>query len=198
LAETRDNDTGNHLRRTQHYVKVLAEKLKSHPRFSDFLTDSNIEMLFKSAPLHDIGKVGIHDSILLKPGRLTEEEFEVMKSHANLGRESLEHAERQQGMPVAFLGLAKEMAYFHHEKWNGTGYPDGLAGDAIPVSARLMALADVYDALISHRIYKSGMSHEAAANLLIEGRGEHFDPDVIDAFVTLQEEFKNIAARYAD
>jgi putative two-component system response regulator len=198
LAETRDNDTGNHLRRTQHYVKVLAERLKSHPRFSDFLTDSNIELLFKSAPLHDIGKVGIHDNILLKPGRLTAEEFEVMKSHPCLGRDSLEHAEKQHGMPVAFLRLAKEIAYFHHEKWNGSGYPDGLVGDAIPASARLMALADVYDALISHRIYKSGMTHEAAANLLIEGRGEHFDPDVVDAFLALQLEFQEIAARYVD
>lgn len=198
LAETRDRDTGNHLRRTQHYVKILAERLKSHPRFSDFLSSSNIELLFKSAPLHDIGKVGIPDHILLKPGRLTDEEMDVMKSHARLGHDSLEKAEQQLGMSVPFLRFAKEIAYFHHEKWNGTGYPTGLAGDAIPVSARLMALADVYDALINKRIYKDGMPHDLAAKVLIEGRGAHFDPDVVDAFIALQDEFKAVAAHYAD
>jgi putative two-component system response regulator len=198
LAETRDNETGNHLRRTQHYIKVLAEKLKSHPRFCDFLSDSNIDLLFKSAPLHDIGKVGIPDYILLKPGRLTEEEFKLMKLHSRLGRDSLEKAEQQFGKPVPFLRLAKEIAYFHHEKWNGSGYPDGLTGDAIPASARLMALADVYDALISQRVYKDSLSHDFAANMLIAGRGEHFDPDVVDAFIALQDEFKEIAVRYAD
>jgi putative two-component system response regulator len=198
LAETRDNDTGNHIRRTQHYVKILAERLKSHPVFCDILTDINIELLFKSAPLHDIGKVGIPDHILLKPDRLTDDEFEMMKSHSRLGRDSLEKAERQLGMPVAFLRFAKEIAYSHHEKWDGTGYPEGLSGDAIPVSARLMALADVYDALICKRVYKAGMRHDLAANVLMEGRGVHFDPIVVDTFMALQEEFKAIAARYAD
>lgn len=198
LAETRDNDTGNHLRRTQHYLKTLAEQLKAHPRFCDFLSEGHIELLFKSAPLHDIGKVGIPDHILLKPGRLTAEEFEVMKSHSRLGYDALEHAEREFGMPVPFLRFAKEIAYLHHEKWDGSGYPEGLAGDAIPVSARLMALADVYDALISKRVYKDGMPHDRAAAILLEGRGTHFDPDVVDAFMALQEEFKAIAARYAD
>jgi putative two-component system response regulator len=198
LAETRDSDTGNHICRTQYYIKALAEQLKSHPRFCNFLTDSTIELLFKTAPLHDIGKVGIPDHILLKPGRLTAEEFEVMKSHARLGGESLEKAEQKLEMPVEFLQLAKEIAYFHHEKWDGSGYPEGLAGDAIPMSARLMALADVYDALICKRVYKDGMPHELAANILKEGRGQHFDPDVVDAFLALQEEFKIIAARYAD
>ncbi|MFA7243008.1 MAG: two-component system response regulator [Sulfuricellaceae bacterium] len=196
LAETRDNDTGNHLRRTQYYLKSLAERLKTHPRFCDFLTDGTIEMLFKSAPLHDIGKVGIPDHILLKPGRLTEEEFNVMKSHSRLGYEALENAEHELGMPVPFLRFAKEIACFHHEKWDGSGYPDGLAGDAIPLSARLMALADVYDALISKRVYKDGMSHDRAAGVLLEGRGTHFDPDVVDAFMAAQEDFKAIAARY--
>jgi len=198
LAETRDNDTGNHIRRTQYYVKALAEHLKSHPRFCDFLTGSNIDLLFKSAPLHDIGKVGIPDHILLKPGRLTKEEFDVMKTHSLLGRDSLEKADQQLGMSVPFLRLAKEIAYFHHEKWDGSGYPDGLGGDAIPASARLMALADVYDAMISKRVYKDGMPHDLAANVILEGRGVHFDPDVVDAFVALQEEFQAIAARYAD
>lgn len=163
-----------------------------------FLTEGNIELLFKSAPLHDIGKVGIPDHILLKPGRLTAEEFDVMKTHSQLGRDSLEKAEQQLGMPVPFFRLAKEIACYHHEKWDGSGYPEGLAGDAIPVSARLMALADVYDALISKRVYKDGMSHDLAINIIIEGRGVHFDPDVVDAFLVLLEEFKEIAARYAD
>ena len=198
LAETRDNETGNHICRTQYYVKALAEHLKSHPRFCNFLTANNIELLLKTAPLHDIGKVGIPDNILLKPGRLSTEEFEVMKSHARLGCESLEKAEKKLGMPVEFLLFAKEIACFHHEKWDGSGYPNGLVGDAIPVSARLMALADVYDALISKRVYKDGMSHELAAKVLIEVRGQHFDPDVVDAFLALQEEFQVIAARYAD
>ena len=198
LAETRDNDTGNHISRTQEYVRVLAEHLKTHARFCNVLTDSNIELLLKTAPLHDIGKVGIPDHILLKPGRLTEAEFEIMKSHPRLGRESLEKAEEKLGMPVEFLHFAKEIAYAHHEKWDGSGYPEGLNGDAIPVSARLMALADVYDALISKRIYKEGMAHDLAAKVLIDGRGQHFDPDVVDAFLILQEEFKIIAARYAD
>lgn len=198
LAETRDNETGNHICRTQYYMKALAEHLKSHPRFCNFLTENNIELLFKTAPLHDIGKVGIPDIILLKPGRLTEEEFEVMKTHARLGGESLEKAEQKLGTSVEFLQLAKDIAYHHHEKWDGSGYPDRLAGDAIPMSARLMAVADVYDALISKRVYKDGMVHDLAANILREGRGQHFDPDVIDAFLALQEEFKTIAARYAD
>jgi putative two-component system response regulator len=198
LAETRDNDTGNHIRRTQHYIKVLAEHLKTHPRFSDVLTPANIEMLFKSAPLHDIGKVGIPDHILLKPGRLTDEEFNLMKNHSALGCESMVKAEEKLGMQVSFLRFAKEISYSHHEKWDGSGYPEGLAGDAIPVSARLMALADVYDALISQRVYKNGMSHEVATNIILEGRGKHFDPDVVDAFISLQEDFKVIAKRYAD
>lgn len=198
LAETRDSDTGNHISRTQYYVKALAEQLKSHPRFSHFLTENNIDLLLKTSPLHDIGKVGIPDHILLKPGRLTEEEFAVMKSHTRLGRESLEKAEKKLGRPVEFLHFAKEIAYYHHEKWDGSGYPEGLAGEAIPLTARLMALADVYDALISKRIYKEGMPHDQAARVLAEGKGRHFDPDVVEAFLVIQDEFKLIAARYAD
>lgn len=153
LAETRDSDTGNHIRRTQNYVRALARKLSLHPRFSSFLTLANINLLFKSAPLHDIGKVGIPDRILLKPGRLTPEEFEIMKTHTTLGRDALAHAEQMLGTEVAFLTLAKEIAYSHQEKWDGSGYPQGLKGDDIPISARLMAVADVYDALISRRVY---------------------------------------------
>ncbi len=198
LAETRDSDTGNHIRRTQFYVKVLAEKLQTHPRFSALLTDSYITMLFKSAPLHDIGKVGIPDHILLKPGRFEPHEFEIMKTHTTLGRDAIEHAEQQLGTNVEFLSMAKDIALSHQEKWDGSGYPDKLAGETIPLSARLMAVADVYDALISRRVYKEGMPHEKAVTIIIEGKGTHFDPDMVDAFAALQDEFRAIAKRYAD
>ncbi|OEZ80429.1 cyclic di-GMP phosphodiesterase response regulator RpfG [Janthinobacterium sp. HH104] len=198
LAETRDNETGNHIRRTQHYVKVLAEHLSEHPRFRAFLDPDTIKLLFKSAPLHDIGKIGIPDRILLKPGRFEPEEFEIMKTHTTLGRDAIAHAEQQLGMDVDFLRLAKEIAYSHQEKWDGSGYPEGLASDAIPISARLMAVADVYDALISRRVYKEGMPHEKAVQIIAEGRGSHFDPDVCDAFLANLPAFQQIAARYAD
>lgn len=199
MAETRDNETGNHIRRTQHYVKLLAEKLRYHPHFVKFLDDDKtIEMLFKSAPLHDIGKVGIPDAILLKPDRLTKEEFEVMKSHTTLGRDAIIHAEKNLGIEVPFLQYAKEIAYSHQEKWDGSGYPQGLAGEEIPISARLMAVADVYDALISRRVYKMPMPHEDAVKIMLEGKGQHFDPDVIDAFMECQAEFKAIGEKYSD
>ncbi|MGY3859205.1 response regulator [Aeromonas intestinalis] len=198
LAETRDNETGNHIRRTQHYVKLLAELLRDHPRFRHFLNDDTIHLLFKSAPLHDIGKVGIPDHILLKPGRLTKEEFEIMMTHTTLGRDAIQRAEDQLGFPVDFLRLAKEIAYSHQEKWDGSGYPEGLSGDAIPISARLMAVADVYDALICRRVYKAGMSHEEAVDIIRQGRGWHFDPDVCAAFLSATEQFKAIADRFSD
>jgi putative two-component system response regulator len=198
LAETRDSDTGNHIRRTQFYVIALAEKLKNHPRFTKFLSKQMIDTLFKSAPLHDIGKVGIPDHILLKPGKFTPEEFEIMKTHTTLGRDAIAHAEKQLGMEVEFLQIAKEMAYFHQEKWDGSGYPTGIRGDDIPISARLMAVADVYDALISRRIYKEGMPHEKAVSIIVEGKNTHFDSDVVDAFLVLQDEFLAIAAKFGD
>lgn len=198
LAETRDNETGNHIRRTQHYVRLLANRLKTHPRFGYFLSDKTIELLFKSAPLHDIGKVGIPDHILLKPGRFTPEEFEIMKTHTTLGRDAILAAEKHLGMEVSFLDLAKEIAYYHQEKWDGSGYPTGASGDQIPISARLMAVADVYDALISRRPYKEGMPHEQAVEIMRQGRGSHFDPDVLDAFLALREDFRTVALTYAD
>ena len=198
LAETRDNETGNHIQRTQHYVRALALRLQNHPRFASFLTASTIEMLFRSAPLHDIGKVGIPDRILLKPGRFEPEEMAIMKTHTTLGRDVIEQAERLIGAKVGFLTIAKEIAYSHQEKWDGSGYPEGLAGEAIPVSARLMALADVYDAIISRRVYKEGMSHASAVHIISQGRGQHFDPDIVDAFLAILDEFQDIAARYAD
>jgi len=198
LAETRDLETGNHIRRTQNYVRALALQLSDHPRFAHGLTDRAIATLFKSAPLHDIGKVGIPDRILLKPGRLDAAEFEIMKTHTTLGRDAIAHAEKALGVEVEFLSVAKEIALSHQEKWDGSGYPEGLSGDSIPVSARLMALADVYDALISRRVYKEPMSHTEAFAIILAGRGAHFDPDIVDAFVFIQDEFVAIAERYAD
>ena len=198
LAETRDADTGNHLKRTQHYIRALGNQLRTHPRFSDFLSPAMVDILYKSAPLHDIGKVGIPDRILHKPGRYEAEEFEIMKNHPTLGRDALVKAQETLGQPIEFLEIAKEIVYSHHEKWDGTGYPQGLAGDQIPISARLMALADVYDALVCRRIYKSGMSHLHASKIIVEGRGKHFDPDIVDAFLALSAEFQFIAATIVD
>ncbi|WP_119966265.1 response regulator [Simplicispira lacusdiani] len=198
LAETRDNETGNHIQRTQYYVKALALQLKDHPRFKDELTDDAIDMIFKSAPLHDIGKVGIPDRILLKPGKLTPEEFEVMKTHTTLGLEAILAAESQTSHGNPFFRYAKEIAYSHQEKWDGSGYPQGLMGNTIPLSARLMAVADVYDALISERVYKRAFSHEEAVRIIQDGRGSHFDPDLVDSFMELSEEFRQIALRFAD
>jgi putative two-component system response regulator len=198
LAETRDSDTGNHIRRTQHYVRALAWKLSSHPRFRDYLTVSAITTLFKSAPLHDIGKVGIPDRILLKKGRLTPDEFEIMKTHTTLGRDAIAHAESALGLEVAFLTVAKQIAYSHQEKWDGSGYPEGLAGDQIPIPARLMAVADVYDALISRRVYKEPMPHADAAAIIQQASGQHFDPDVVHAFTQIHQQFYAIALTYID
>lgn len=198
LAETRDIDTGNHLKRTQRYIKILALQLKAHPKFRDYLSDEELEMLFRSAPLHDIGKVGIADKILLKPAGLSDTEFEIMKTHTTLGKEAIEHAEAEAGVEAAFLKTAKEIAYCHHENYDGSGYPLGLSGDEIPISARLMSLADVYDALTSRRVYKAPMPHETARSIIVEGRGLKFDPDVVDAFLEMQEEFLVVSQRYAD
>ncbi|MBH9553618.1 HD-GYP domain-containing protein [Inhella gelatinilytica] len=198
MAESRDNETGNHIRRTQHYVKGLAEALASNPQFASDLTPDTIELLYKSAPLHDIGKVGIPDHILLKPGKLTPEEFEVMKTHTTIGYESIVRAERLLGEEVDFLRFAKEISLSHQEKWDGSGYPQGLKGEAIPLSARLMAVADVYDALISRRVYKEAFSHGTAVAILQEGRGTHFDPVILDAFLQIQDQFIAIAARWVD
>lgn len=201
LAETRDNETGNHIRRTQNYVLALALHLSRDPRYAGQLDEETIELLYKSAPLHDVGKVGIPDSILLKPGKLTDDEFHVMKTHAALGHEAIFAAEGQADMTAgesSFLRIAREIAHGHHERWDGTGYPQGLAGEAIPLSARLMAVADVYDALISRRCYKPPFPHEKAASIIREGSGSHFDPAVVAAFTALEDEFKDIARRYSD
>jgi len=198
LAETRDSETSNHIRRTQFYVKTLAWRLSTNPRFAPLLTPTNIELLHRSAALHDIGKAGIPDRILLKPGRLSAEEFEIMKTHTTLGRDAFANARRALRVDVDYLSFAEEIVYSHHEKWDGTGYPEGLAGNAIPISGRLMALADVYDALISRRVHKEAMPHEQAVNIIQQTRGRHFDPDVVDAFLATEDKFKAIAIAYAD
>ncbi|OQS28798.1 HD-GYP domain-containing protein [Chromobacterium violaceum] len=198
LAETRDHETGNHLRRTQNYVRALALELRNHPNYRPQLSDETVQLLYKSAPLHDIGKVGIPDHILLKPGPLTPEEFEVMKTHTVLGRDTIASAERMLDAPSSFLRLAREIAYCHQEKWDGSGYPQGLAGEAIPLSARLMAVADVYDALISRRVYKPPFSHEKAVGIIRDDSGRHFDPAVVKAFLQVAEQFREIARLYSD
>ena len=197
LAEYRDPETGGHIKRTQNYVKALAVNLKNHPRFEHELNDATIELLYISAPLHDLGKVGVRDNILLKPGKLTDEEFAEMKMHTVYGRDALHITEQKLG-DNSFLHLAREIAYSHQEKWDGSGYPVGLKGDEIPIAGRLMALADVYDALISKRVYKPPMPHEKAVQIIIEGKGSHFDPDIVEAFLKLENTFRNIALTYAD
>lgn len=226
LAEARDMETGQHIRRTQGYVEVLVTHLRPHPRFSRFFSNTMAHMVVKAAPLHDIGKVGIPDSILLKPGRLTADEFEIMKTHSSIGGDAIELAMRGElndedfqilqkhrhlgsnaldsavlefeNAPLAFLAVAKEIAMWHHEKWDGSGYPDGLAGDAIPIPARLMALADVFDALASRRVYKEPMPYVVVMRLIREGSNQHFDPDVVDAFLANQDAFREMLERYAD
>ncbi|MCX7958194.1 MAG: two-component system response regulator [Deltaproteobacteria bacterium] len=198
LAEMRDNETGNHIRRTQYYVKILAEYLSNKGHFKDTLSPENIKLLFKSAPLHDIGKIGIPDKILLKPGKLTPEEFEIMKEHTTIGRDALIAAESLLDVDSSFLRFAREITFSHHEWYNGNGYPQGLSGDDIPVSARLMAIADVYDATRSKRIYKPSKDHNTAVNEILAEKGTHFDPIIVDAFIRLEKEFEKIALQFSD
>lgn len=198
LAEMRDNETGNHIHRTRNYVRILAERLRDHPRFREELNDDTIQLLYISAPLHDIGKVGIPDAILLKPGKLTPAEWEIMKRHAEYGRDAIAQAETQFGETGLFMRYAREIAYGHHERWDGTGYPQGLADDAIPVSARLMAVADVYDALISKRVYKPPFSHAQAVEMIAAERDRHFDPEIVDAMLAIADEFNRIAQQFRD
>ena len=230
LAETRDSETGNHIRRTQAYVACLAQGLKEHPRFRAVLSPWMVRMIVQAAPLHDIGKVGIPDQILRRQGRLTAAEFAVIQNHSRIGSDAIDTAMRgalsdedyaairnhcrlggavlaaaidgpgpaSNPGPVEFLRVAQEIARSHHERWDGSGYPDGLAGDDIPVSARLMALADVFDALVCRRVYKTAMCVDDAIALIRAQRGTHFDPDVVDAFLANLADFQAIASRYTD
>ena len=197
LAEARDPETGAHLQRTSAYVRALAMELRDHPRFRDYLNERVIDELYRSVPLHDIGKVAIPDAILLKPGKLTPEEFEIMKTHAAYGGDALRRAEELLGTN-SFLKVAREVAYAHHERWDGSGYPKGLSGDDIPIAARLMTLADKYDALRAERCYKAAWPHEKTRNLILEERGTTFDADIVEAFLALEDEFQEITRRFVD
>ncbi|MDT3427008.1 putative two-component system response regulator [Paenibacillus forsythiae] len=196
LAEIRDVDTGNHIQRTKMYIEELATQLARTPKYSGVLNRETVDLIVTSAPLHDIGKVGIPDHILLKPGKLTRDEFEIMKTHTTLGKEAILRAEQLMNKKETFFRYAKEIVYSHHEKWDGTGYPEGLAGESIPLSARLMAVADVYDALTSRRVYKEAMSHEEAVEIITGNEGKHFDPDIVRVFLGCQRKFREIAGMY--
>ncbi len=200
ITETRDPETGQHVVRTQHYVGALAEHLSGHPAFRDELTPENLDAIYRSAPLHDIGKVGVPDRILLKPGKLSDEEFEVMKRHTETGYQVLRQAEEMSGLDrgSSFLRYAGQIALAHHEKWDGSGYPHGLSGAEIPIAARIMSVADAYDALRSERHYKPAYPHELAAEVIEKSSGIHFDPDVVQAFLGLEEEFVRISEEYGD
>ena len=197
LAEWRDPETGGHIKRTQNYVRLLADEMAKNSKYAEALDPNTIELLYLSAPLHDVGKVSIPDSILLKPDRLTDDEFAEMKRHTIRGRDALAAAESKLG-GNSFLRLAREIAYGHHERWDGKGYPQGLAGEDIPLPARLMALADVYDALTSRRVYKPALPHSEVTKMIIEGWGGQFDPAVVDAFLRLQDDFQRVGQRFQD
>jgi len=197
LAEVRDPETGEHIERTRLYVRILAIELSKDTNYKSYLTDARIDKIYKSAPLHDIGKVGIPDAILLKPGQLTKDEFAIMKLHTTYGADALKSAVKKLGFS-SFLDIACEIAAYHHEKWDGTGYPNATKGEDIPLSARIMAVADVYDALISKRVYKPAFSHEKARKIILAQKGTHFDPLIIDIFVAVEDEFKAIAAEFPD
>jgi putative two-component system response regulator len=197
LAESRDPETGAHLERIREYCRVLARHLAHQPKFQGALDGDYVQLLYLTSPLHDIGKVGIPDRILLKPGKLTPEEFEIMKRHPVIGAETL--AAAAEAHPEAkFLGMARDIARSHHEKFDGSGYPDGLSGEQIPLCGRIVALADVYDALTTKRVYKAAFSHQKAADIIREGRGKHFDPDMVDAFEANEERFVAICQQWAD
>jgi len=198
LAESRDQETSAHVQRTAEYVKQLALHLRNDPKFATVLSLENIYLIAKSTPLHDIGKMGIPPMILWKPGKLNSDEFQFIKRHPAIGRDSILRAEALIKGPESFLRFAKEMAYSHHEKWDGTGYPEGLAGEDIPLSARLMAIADVYDALISRRVYKDAFSHEKAVAIISSESGKHFDPILVKAFLEIADCFEKIAKEYRD
>ncbi len=198
LAEFRDPETGNHLRRTQHYVKCLAEELAKHSDYAEYLTEERIDVLFKSAPLHDIGKVGVPDSVLLKPGKLDYQEYDTMKEHTLFGQTAIRETQDQMSKSNSFLIMSEQIAAHHHEWWDGNGYPNGLSGTDIPLSARLMAIADVYDALVSSRVYKPPFPHNEAVQMIKDNAGTQFDPDIIEAFLRVADQFDEIKETFSD
>lgn len=195
LAESRDPETGAHLERMREYCRILADTLAQSRRYHDCIDGQFVQLLYLTSPLHDIGKVGIPDRVLLKPGRLTPEEFEIMKQHTIIGASTLEAAANAH--PEArFLAMARDIALTHHERFDGKGYPRQLAGDAIPLCGRIAALADVYDALTTARVYKAAYSADAAHNIILEGRGTQFDPDVVEAFLRCEEQFVAVCKQF--
>ena len=198
LAELRESDTESHILRVQAYVELLCRQLQGHPAWTSVLSEDYVQRLRASVPMYDLGTVGVPDRILLKPGRLAPEEITIMRTHTTLGHEALARAEKTLGQGAALLDMAKEVALSHHEKWNGSGYPQGRAGADIPPSARIIALADVYDALITSKVYRQGLSHEQAVQLIFTERESHFDPDVVDAFMEIHPQFAETAQGHAD
>jgi putative two-component system response regulator len=197
LAESRDPETGAHLERVCNYSRVMAQYLSAQPRFAKEVDAAYVQLIFLTSPLHDIGKVAIPDCVLLKPGRLSDREFAIMKEHTLLGAKTLDAALKQH--PEAkFLLMAKEIAATHHERYDGTGYPNQLSGARIPLCGRIVALADVYDALTSKRVYKGAFTHHVARSIILGDKGTHFDPDMVDAFMACEEQFIEIAGRFAD
>ncbi|MBA2114429.1 HD-GYP domain-containing protein [Bremerella alba] len=197
LAESRDTETGQHLERVRQYSRRLAREMSALPQFSQVIDGEFVRLIYQTSPLHDIGKVGIPDGVLLKPGKLTKDEFEVMKKHTILGAETLDAALKQ--FPKAkFLQMAKDIAVAHHEKWDGSGYPFGLSGLEIPLAARIVAVADVYDALTTRRIYKDAFSTAYAESIICDGSGKHFDPEVVRAFESCKEDFVRFVQLYSD
>jgi len=197
LAESRDPETGAHLERVCNYSRQLAQHLSTLAKFKDQVDDAYVRLIYQTSPLHDIGKVAIPDCVLLKPGRLSDREFEIMKSHTTLGAQTLDAALREHP-EAGFLRMAREIAASHHERWDGTGYPKRLKGADIPLCGRIVAVADVYDALTTKRVYKGAFVHEVARSLILEERGSHFDPDIVDAFLSCEQPFIEIRDRFAD
>jgi len=197
LAESRDPETGAHLERVRGYSRILAETMRERPEFAHAVTGEFVRLIYQTSPLHDIGKVAIPDCVLLKAGSLTNREFEIMKSHARCGSDTLEAALRQYPH-AAFLRMARDIAASHHERFDGRGYPDGLAGEDIPLSGRIVAVADVYDALSSKRVYKEAFTHDVAKAIILEESGNHFDPDIVDCFVEAEDRFLELPQGFQD
>lgn len=197
LAESRDPETGEHLERMRRYVREIAIEMATWPKYDRIIDSGFVETLYYSSPLHDIGKVGIPDAILLKPGKLSPEEFDIMKTHALIGGDTLKDADEEAG-GNSFLEMGRDIAYHHHEKWDGSGYPHGLLGPDIPLCARIVALGDAYDAMTTKRPYKEPFSHEKTRQLILEGAGKHFDPEVVEAFLKREQKFIRIQKELGD
>lgn len=197
LAESRDADTGQHVERVREYSQLLARQLWTRPKFSSIIDESFVRLIYETSPLHDIGKVGIPDNVLLKPGKLTPEEFGVMQQHTVIGKETLDAA-LDRFPDAQFLRFARDIVAGHHERYDGSGYPYGLAGEEIPLCARVVALADVYDALTSKRVYKRAFSHQESRQIILDESGSHFDPDIVEAFQAVERQFAEISQRFGD